>query len=247
MNSQHERLQGAYESSTGSLAAGATARRFSAGQDLYNVAVRVVEVHRASPAGRVDLPVPLGLVRLGVVIEAFFGDPLEDRVELSVVDLEGVVLRNDFRGDHDTEFAVVSVVQRGRLIDANRNEGPEWHAERQIKNFYEECGRRVLVLRRNDRMVQGDCHDSPCSESDQNKRFTILASVDRLSYGQPTTRGAGKPSMRGGRTISGETRCHVCPHTSQYIDRQSTLRRTSTHADGPVTCSPGPGMTSVPL
>src|SRR5207245_4429477 len=62
------------------------------GDDLEEVAARILEVHAAAAVVAVDLALPL-LLRVGPVVETALLDAPEDLVELLLAHEEGVVLR----------------------------------------------------------------------------------------------------------------------------------------------------------
>lgn len=78
------------------------ARSAGVGEDFHEMAVGVVEVHAAAAEAVIDL---VGVLAVGVGVEARTAraDALEDRVELSIVDPERVVLRGNGFRVHEVE------------------------------------------------------------------------------------------------------------------------------------------------
>jgi hypothetical protein len=129
--------------------------------DLEEVTVGVFEVESAPAPSGVDLTVRV-LIGLTAV-----GDPLglhstEDRVELDLADVEGVVLAASRSGVETRPTPVlrlVGEVERQALVHSQLGEMARLH--RQTEDLGEEFGRGDLVLCRNDRVIQSNRHHAP--------------------------------------------------------------------------------------
>ncbi len=82
---------------------------------------------------------------------ARFFDSAEDRVKFGVAHVKSVVVR----------LEVISVVeiQRKRFVDSDRREMAHLALILKPKHASEKNGRRLLVMRRYDRVIQPDAHD----------------------------------------------------------------------------------------
>src|SRR5215472_14562820 len=76
---------------------GSAAAAVGPGDDLQQMAVRVLEVQSAAAVPVVDHP-RTGLARIGPVRKVLVADPVEGRIEFFVTDEEGVVLGRDLSG-----------------------------------------------------------------------------------------------------------------------------------------------------
>ncbi len=120
------------------------------GDDLEQVAVRVVPVESPAAVVRVD-PTFLPAVRVGPVGQAAFDDAGVDGVEVVIVDQERVVLP---RGNP----VVVCVVERDAVGCVDFEERTVRRGIGQAEDLAEERGRGLLVGAVDDRVIEGDAH-----------------------------------------------------------------------------------------
>src|SRR5262249_62265254 len=103
-------------------------------QYLEEMAVGVTEVETSTALVVVDLRGTL-LERVGPVLEPTRADAPEDRIEVSLVDQEGVVLGNDRR------VACVDEVERRPVVELDDQKVAEGFGRRQAQNVGEKgCG-----------------------------------------------------------------------------------------------------------
>lgn len=113
------------------------------------MSVGVVEIDAAPAAPVVDLAVG-ARARAAAVLDPLRLDAAEDRVELRFADLEGVVVR--------LELAALVKVEGQVAVDLDRGEMRMRPVIREPEDAGEKLGRRDLVVRRDDRVVEDDSH-----------------------------------------------------------------------------------------
>src|SRR3954451_4843420 len=117
--------------------------------------VRVVEIEAAAATPVIDLRVGTR-ARAAAVGNSLCLDAIEDRVELGVADLEGVMMR--------LELAALVEVEGQLLVDPHRREMRVTPVVIETEKPRKERGGRNLAARRHDRVIEMDCHgSSPCS------------------------------------------------------------------------------------
>src|SRR5205823_1318988 len=121
-----------------------------AGQDLEEVAARVLEVEAATSVVLTDLTGPRPR-RVGPVAEAPLADSGEGLVKLGVGDGERVVLRRD---------AVVAVgeVEGDTVGHLHRNERTHTDRRWEPEDLGHELGRRLLVTSDHDGVIEPHAH-----------------------------------------------------------------------------------------
>src|SRR5262245_19137620 len=118
-------------------------------QHLEHVAVRISEIKTASATTVIDLHV---VERAGsaAISNALGADAAEDAVKLRFIDLEGVVVTLELR--------IIVEIEGQRVVDPQRREVRERTFIAQTQDAGEEARRCFLVMRRDDRMVEHNCH-----------------------------------------------------------------------------------------
>ena len=121
------------------------------GDDLEEVAARILEVHAAAAVVMVDLALLL-LRRVGPVVEAALFDAAEDLVELLLAHEERVVLRFGL-------VVRVAEIERHAVRELDGEEiGAERLRRRQSEELSEKLRRRALVAHVDDGVVELDGH-----------------------------------------------------------------------------------------
>jgi hypothetical protein len=123
------------------------------------MAVGTAEIETASASPIVELAV-VETPRRAAKSDLGFLDAVEDRVELAVADMDSQVVA--------FELVVVVEQQRQALVDPHRREVAGTFAF-EPENICKEFGRRGLVARRHDRVVERDGHG----------RSLIVARIER--------------------------------------------------------------------
>src|SRR5262249_28713422 len=118
-------------------------------QHFEHVPVRIAEIEAAAAATAIDLHV---IKRAGAaaISNSLGAHPLEDLVELRLIDLEGVVVALEVR--------IVVEIERQRVVDPQRSEAREGTFVAQAQDAGAEAGGCLLVLRRYDRVVEKNSH-----------------------------------------------------------------------------------------
>src|SRR6516162_958391 len=143
-------------------------RAVGAGDQLEQVAVRVVEIDAAAAIEMIDLTRPLA-AEIRVVRDTNGTNASEGGVEFGIADQEGIVLRAEALG--------VGKIEGDPVARLDRNEVAPFWSRLQVQDVGEELGGSPFVLRRDDRVVQLDTHlSSPSSKADY---CTRSASRDR--------------------------------------------------------------------
>src|SRR6516165_12650354 len=139
-----------------------------AGDQLKQVAVRVVEIDAAATIEMIDLAGTLA-AEIRVVLHPGGADAGEGGIEFRVADQESIVLRAEALG--------VGKIESDPVARLDRNEVAPCWSRLQVQDVGEELGGSPFVLRRDDRVVQLDTHlSSPSSKADY---CTRSASRDR--------------------------------------------------------------------
>src|ERR1700684_4486729 len=120
-------------------------QRSVSGKKLQDVAVGILEIDAAPAAPGVDLHVLLR-ERTASVWNAGLFDPTEDRVELRVADVESVVVH--------LEAVPVVEIEREGLVDPDRRKMTHRALVVEAEHVREKLCRRLLVMRRYDRVIQ---------------------------------------------------------------------------------------------
>src|SRR5215469_2724114 len=128
--------------------------RSGSGEKLQHVAVGILEVDAASAAPGIDLHILLR-ERAAAVGDAGLFDSAEDRVELRVADVERIVMH--------LEAIPVVKIQRERFVDSYGRKMTHRTLVFEAEHTGEKLCRRFLVVRRYDRVIQRDWHNSPPS------------------------------------------------------------------------------------
>src|SRR5437762_7764588 len=153
-------------------------------QNLEQMAIRVDEVEASSALVVVDLAGTL-LEGIGPVLECASADAREDRIEVVLVDQEGVVLGND------AKVARVEEVERGSVVELDDEKVPEGFGRRQAEKVGEKGGRRLLVAAMDDRVVEPNAHGLPPPDE---KRAS-------LRYSPGSGPEPGRPGFRGRSSV----------------------------------------------
>src|SRR5262249_35148737 len=120
-------------------------------QYLQEMAVGVVEVDTAPAFVVVDVARTV-LEGVGPVLERTGPDACEDRIEVFLVDQEGVVLGHDGRAPR------VDEVERRAIFELDDQEGTERLRRRQAQDVGEKARRLLLVAAVDDRVVEANAH-----------------------------------------------------------------------------------------
>jgi len=118
-------------------------------QHLEHVAVRISEIKTASATTVIHLHI---VERAGsaAISNALGADSVEDAVKLCFIDFEGVVVTLELR--------IIVEIEGQRVVDPQRREVRERTFIAQTQDPGEEARRCFLVMRRDDRMVEHNCH-----------------------------------------------------------------------------------------
>src|SRR5260370_21683368 len=119
------------------------------------MAVRVFEIEAAAAAPLVDLQVG-ARAWAAAIGDALVLDPGEDRVELSLADLEGVVVV--------LEIAALVEIEGQLFVDLDRREMGMRPLVVEAENAREEPGRGDLVAGRDDGVIENDSHEPPAAD-----------------------------------------------------------------------------------
>src|ERR1700746_1718508 len=113
------------------------------------MAVRVAKIDAAAAVPIVELTV-VEAPRCAAVGELCLANAAEDRIELGIADVEGVVVA--------LELLVVVEKERERVVDTYRREMAVFRIGMEAKNARKKLRRCPLVAGRDDGVVEGDGH-----------------------------------------------------------------------------------------
>src|SRR5271166_3316388 len=120
-----------------------------AGDQLEQVAIRVVEIDAAAAIEMINLAGPL-TAEICIVRDTGGADAGEGGIEFRVADQEGIVLR--------AKALRVGKIERDSVPCLDRHEMAPFRSRLQVQDVGEELGRSPFVLRRDDRVVQFNSH-----------------------------------------------------------------------------------------
>src|SRR5690242_2014779 len=122
---------------------------------------------------------------------------LEDRVELRVAHVEGVMV-----AEAAAHLGVVREVQRERVVDPDLHEVPVTRRDLQAEDLREELGGGDLVPGRHDGMVQLNRHLAP--PSDYESEATMADGHDKPALGSLPERAAARWGPREALAFQGQ-------------------------------------------
>src|SRR5579883_2465446 len=113
------------------------------------MAIGIAKIEAAPAVPGVELTV-FEMPGIAAVRDARGAHALEDRIELRVIHMESVMMT--------LEAVLIGKVEGERRIDAHRGEMSPRPVIGEPEDIGEEPRRRILVMRRDDRVIEGDGH-----------------------------------------------------------------------------------------
>src|SRR5262245_38713398 len=127
---------------------------------FQQVAVRILEVEASPAPAGIDLAVGV-VVWPAAVSESLGLHPTENRLELRLTDMEGIVMALAGPGVETRPapcFGLIGEVKGQALIDLHLREVALPRLDLQSEDLGEEFGRGDLVFRRHDSVIENNCH-----------------------------------------------------------------------------------------